>query len=365
MKLSTKRKLGKSFASLLCVSLIGVQLSQATYASADIEYVWDKTNLYTEIQNSIQRDDLGYDAVEAFGEKNEDYLPAALGKTLTGESVLYELSPLMYGMRTFLLAEAGDHSEDDEYEPADGDSLIFYLKVDSGNKGKTADISLVNGEENKKEIGSVCLSPVEDPDELEPENGNGNVENQEPGDELKLEDKDTDVESGMNAGTEGSNAGTGDSNVENQEPDGATKSEDKGTDVELGNNAGTEGSNAGTEDGNAENQKTEDTQKSEDKGTDVESGSNEGTGDNGEEPEDSEDPGSDEGNEESTDEAIKSVEVTFSISGHYVPLLAESEGQSDEFILKIDDDLKRELKEAELVEKATEEATEKLSDTTI
>jgi hypothetical protein len=138
MKLSTKKKLGRKFASLLCISLIGVHLSQATYASDEIVYKWYTKDMRAAV-NNVTKDDYEY-AIDIFKETNMEYLTEHFEES----DALYELGIETDTMSAHLLATGDTDSitDDNRYELAEDDWLIIYLHE---KPGKTARI-LLDGE---------------------------------------------------------------------------------------------------------------------------------------------------------------------------------------------------------------------------
>jgi LPXTG-motif cell wall-anchored protein len=165
MKLSTKKKLGRKFASLLCISLIGVHLSQAAYASDEIVYQWDTDDMRSAI-NNVTKDNC-HNVKTLFGETNlnelrgyfnypddSQDLPDLLEYFDDDSDVLYELGIEEETMSAHLLAtgDTDSSSDDNKYKLAEDDWLIIYLHA---NPGKRASILL--GDE---EIVNVPLNKI-------------------------------------------------------------------------------------------------------------------------------------------------------------------------------------------------------------
>jgi LPXTG-motif cell wall-anchored protein len=159
MKLSTKKKFRRKFAALLCISLIGIHLSQAAYASDENVYQWytkdmsDKVNKVTKDKyhkvNELFVDPNLSELRDDFVNPDDSQDIPDLSEYFEDSDVLYELGIEDETMSAHLLA-TGEFTEDNGYKLAKDDWLIIYLHE------KPARI-LLDGEE----IVNVPLDPEE------------------------------------------------------------------------------------------------------------------------------------------------------------------------------------------------------------
>jgi LPXTG-motif cell wall-anchored protein len=167
MKLGTKKKLGRKFASLLCVSLIGVHLSQAAYASDEIVYQWYTNDMRTAV-NNVTKDEC-HNVKDLFEGTNLDELREYLKNTdglqdlteyFEDSDVLYELGIEDDTMSAHLLATGDMDSitEDNAYKLAENDWLIIYLSY-ANPEDTTEDTASIMLDED--EIVNVPLYPAD------------------------------------------------------------------------------------------------------------------------------------------------------------------------------------------------------------